>query len=200
MLFASCAFAIPTVFNAQTSLPDSSNSAVSRATSLMLLIAYVGLLVYHLLTHKSKQITWLPDPAAALDEQASSSRLQLWVSVPAYIGLTILLYFVTDNIVASIQQLTTGNTTIFFGYIIFPILNCDLAAIEQGERSMDLMFAVTVGKSVQTGLLVAPVLVTVGWAMGFDDIALSFDLSLIVALFMSLILLMQLGLLSPLTW
>lgn len=200
LAFATCGFLIPTVFDLQTNLPDVALSAMSRAASVMLIVAYAGHLFYQLFTHKDEHDPDHPNPVTLLDEQGTSNRLRLWISVPTFIGLTILIYFVTDEIVASIQRLGPADTQMSFAYIVFPILNCDLAAIEQAHRSMDLMLAVTLGKSVQTGLFVAPALVIVGWGMGFDDMNLSFDLSFIATLFISVILLMQLTTGRNFTW
>lgn len=106
----------------------------------------------------------------------------------------------TDNIVANIQVLESGRYKTAFGFIVFPIINCDLAAIEQAESSMDLMLAFTVGKSVQSALLVTPVLLIVAWGLGMDDLNLGFDLSEACSLFLSVFLLMRLTCSSTFTW
>lgn len=101
-----------------------------------------------------------------------------------FIGLTTLLYFALDNVVASLSVLEQDKYETAFAFILFAMVNCDLAAIEQAERSTDMMLTFTVGKSIQSALFVTPLVVIVGWGMGMNDLILGFDISEIGLLYL----------------
>lgn len=52
LALAIAAIIIPTVFDKQTTLPDSSTAALSRGTSVILLVVYAGYLYFQLKTHQ----------------------------------------------------------------------------------------------------------------------------------------------------
>lgn len=117
-----------------------------------------------------------------------------------FAGATVLLYFTVDNIVASIQTLETDHNEFFSGIVLFPVLNCDFAAMEQTDRSMSLMLTYTVGKSVQSAIFIAPMLVIVGWGLGIDALNLSFDLDVVAMIFMAVFLITRLTAVPSWTW
>lgn len=104
----------------------------------------------------------------------------------------VLLYFCIDATVNSISALTeqTSLTDTFVGLILLPIPNCDFAPIslavdDQLEQTMNN----TVGRSIQTALLVEPAVVLLAWGLSIPDVTLAFDGFEVVSLFTTILLL-----------
>ncbi|KUI52829.1 Vacuolar calcium ion transporter [Cytospora mali] len=178
LLLAIGAFIIPTVFDRSAGLPTASTAAISRAVSILLMLTYGAYLYFQLLLVSG------------------------WVASAIFITTTVLLYFCVDFVVGSLQGIEDPELRfgMFTGFILIPVLNCDVAAIEQAGRSMDLMLIFTIGKCVQSALLVAPLLVVIAWGLGSDDLNLSFDLWMIADLFMSVLFLNTLSALRSFNW
>lgn len=111
-----------------------------------------------------------------------------WAAV--FVGSTAVLYFTIDNLAAGVQSFAQADGfASISGLILVPVLNCDLAAIDRTRDSMDSVITSTIGKSMQSALLIAPLLVIVGWGVGADDMNLSFDVFQITCLFLTIFLL-----------
>lgn len=232
---------IPTVFSAQTSLSDVPVASISRAASVVLILAYGAYIIFQFWSHQDLFETWTPInrqlPKSERDGfttvvpmrhlasdcvleaglrrlgestrgvpklakgKASSKQFELGGWAALFAGSTVLLYFTVDNMVASIDAIAKpGDFGMMIGFILVPLLNCDLAAVEQTERSMDLVLTFTVGKSIQSALFNTPLLVIIGWGMGKEEINLSFDFLQIVMLFLTVMHLSRLATASSFTW
>lgn len=74
----------------------------------------------------------------------------------------------------------------FIGIVILPLLSNDIGPIKAAwENRMDQCIASTVGKCVQTALLVIPVIIFVAWGMGQGELSLYFDSFEVASLFAS---------------
>jgi Ca2+:H+ antiporter len=108
------------------------------------------------------------------------------VNVPVAFSLlsvvTILLYFTAENLVDSLEAMTTANpNTIskeFLSLIILPILSNaaehSTAVMVAFKGKFDLVLGVAVGSCIQISLFVIPLLVLVAWGMG-KPLSLLFD-------------------------
>lgn len=205
-------FVAPTVFDIETTLPTSSTAAISRGTSVLLMIAYGAYLFFLLSTHKKlfeldpsvKQHCTRTRDASVLEagelesnsapqrQGSEAGELSFWTASVMFVTTTALVYFCVDFVVDSVLELEGPNDVPslgFSGYILIPILNCDVAAVEQVERSMDMVLTFTFDKSLQLALFVYPFLILVAWAMGLDAANLSFDMVAVTTLFTSVYLL-----------
>lgn len=213
----------PTVFDLETTLPTSSTAGLSRATAILLMIAYGGYLLFQLSTHKTffeSDQSFKPCPnqrgnSRALEDGrlenwstpeehgSETGRLSIWTALFMFITTTALLYFCVDFVVNSVLELREVHdfpSLAFSGYILIPILNCDLGAIEQVELSMDSVLTFTFDKSLQLALFFSPFLVMVAWGAGFDEASLSFDILAVTTLFMSVYLVNALSALGEFNW
>lgn len=174
-------FIIPTVFDIETVLPTSQTAAISRAVSVLLMGGYLYL---QLSTHRDR----FNHLTSERNKKADELQISIRVASAAFVAATVLLYFSVDFVVDSLQDLGAGvrGSWAFTGVVLIPVLNCDVAAVEQAGRSMDLMLMFTVGKCTQSALLVAPLLVLVVWGLGADGVNLSFDIWLVVVQSVSL--------------
>ncbi|KUI73209.1 Vacuolar calcium ion transporter [Cytospora mali] len=126
------------------------------------------------------------------DEEYGDPTLHLGVALAVFLATTVLLYFCVDYVVNSIDTLTTksGLSTTFVGVILLPILNCDFTPVisaicDEMNATMDY----TVGKSIQTALLVTPLTVLLAWCLGIEGVTLVFDGFEVVSLFATVLLL-----------
>lgn len=213
----------PTVFDLETNLPTASTAGLSRGTSVLLMIAYGGYLFFQLSTHKTfferdqlfKQRPTQRDndhivEAVALENCLApeghvreTGELSIWTAFFMFVATTALLYFCVDYVVNSVLELREihdAPSLGFSGYILIPILNCDLAAVEQVEWSMDSVLTFTFDKSLQLALFFSPFLVMVAWGAGFDDASLSFDILAVTTLFTSVYLVNTLSASGDFNW
>lgn len=201
----------PTVFDLETTLPTASTASLSRGTSVLLMIAYGGYLFFQLSTHKTLfnydrsfqqystrrgnahvvEDATLENSFAPERQMGEAGELSIWTAFFMFVATTALLYFCVDYVVNSVLELREIHDFPglgFSGYILIPILNCDLAAIEQVEWSMDSVLMFTFDKSLQLALFFSPFLVMVAWGAGHDDASLSFDIVAVTTLFTSVYL------------
>ncbi|KAK5994765.1 Vacuolar calcium ion transporter [Cladobotryum mycophilum] len=126
------------------------------------------------------------------EEGHPESKLHFLVAIITLVASTVLLYFCIDYVVNSIDALTsqTNISPTFISLILFPIPNCDFTAIKSAvEDKLDDAMNCTIGKCLQTALLVTPATVLIAWGVGVDDVTLVFDGFEVVSLFASILLL-----------
>jgi Ca2+:H+ antiporter len=119
-------------------------------------------------------------------------ELNFWVALFTFSTTTVLLYFCVDYVINSIDTLTsnTGLSPTFVGLILLPILNCDFTPIISAvSDDMNATMDYTVGRSIQTALLVTPFTVLLAWWLGIEGVTLVFDGFEVVSLFATVLLL-----------
>lgn len=99
--------------------------------------------------------------------------------------ITFNTAFATKSLDGLFQE--TGISRTFVGIVILILLNNDVTVLVPASRNnMDQVLALTIGKCVQTFLLVIPFVVLLAWIMG-RDMNLNFDQFEVVALFGSVL-------------
>ncbi|KAK2600830.1 hypothetical protein N8I77_010337 [Diaporthe amygdali] len=133
--------------------------------------------------------------SAAVDdehEEIHGPQLDLPVAAVLFTASIVLLYFCIDATVNSISALTeqTSLTDTFVGLILLPIPNCDFAPISLAvDDQLEQTMKYTVGRSIQTALLVEPAVVLLAWGLRIPDVTLAFDGFEVVSLFTTILLL-----------
>lgn len=144
-----------------------------------------------------------PRPVSTQSEAATPKRdrddnlvlgpqLDLPVAAALFATSIVLLYFCIDATVNSISALTeqTSLTDTFVGLILLPIPNCDFAPISLAvDDQLEQTMKYTVGRSIQTALLVEPAVVLLAWGLSIPDVTLAFDGFEVVSLFTTILLL-----------
>lgn len=106
---------------------------------------------------------------------------------------TALLGFSTTFVCDSIDNLSQsgfGQSRVFTGLILLPIVGCNPHAITLARRDQMLQsFAISISGSAQLLLLVLPFTVLIGWMLGNPNMTLAFDGFQIACLFVSIIIL-----------
>ncbi|KKY37611.1 putative calcium proton exchanger [Diaporthe ampelina] len=126
------------------------------------------------------------------DNQILGPQLDLPVAAALFAASIVLLYFCIDATVDSISALTeqTSLTDTFVGLILLPIPNCDFAPISLAvDDQLEQTMKYTVGRSIQTALLVEPAVVLLAWGLRIPDVTLAFDGFEVVSLFTTILLL-----------
>ncbi|UNI15600.1 hypothetical protein JDV02_002121 [Purpureocillium takamizusanense] len=125
-------------------------------------------------------------------EDREGPQLRCSVAVIIVAMTTTLLYFHIDFTVKSIDALTTDAhlSKTFVGLILLPLSSCDYVPMALAmQDKLGHTVTSTVGKSIQTALLVTPMIVLLAWCLGVDQVTLVFDGFEVVSLFATVLLL-----------
>jgi Ca2+:H+ antiporter len=119
-------------------------------------------------------------------------HLRFDVAVFVFVVTIVLLFFCIDGMVNSVSALMKNKalSETFVGMILLPIPNCDFAPISLAvDDSLEQTMKYTVGRSIQTALLVEPMVVLIAWWINVSDVTLAFDGFEVVSLFTTILLL-----------
>ncbi|MBB6671137.1 calcium/proton exchanger [Cohnella nanjingensis] len=168
MLLGVIALFIPAVFVKSEHLSQGDTMTLSVTVAAVLIIAYIGWLVYSMVTHKSL----LEDHA---DTQADHGETAAWSKGQSILFLviaTVMVAFVSEWLVGTLHTFTDqyGMSELFVGAFIVAIVG------NAAEHSAAVMLAlknkigaaveIAVGSSLQIALFVAPVLIFVSLMFG----------------------------------
>lgn len=138
---------------------------LSEAVAVVLLITYALSLLFSLKTH-SRLFAGDPHPMEARPWAVPKAVIVLAV---ATVGVAIE----SEILVHAVEGLTAGSTFIsqtFLGLIVIPIIGNAAehatAVVVARKGKMDLALNIALGSSTQVALLIAPILVFIGAAMG----------------------------------
>jgi Ca2+:H+ antiporter len=112
------------------------------------------------------------------------------VAIGALLGSTLLVAAMSEVLVGSIEHVTRswGLPELFIGVILVPMVGNaaeHLTAVTVAMKNkMDLSLGIAIGSTTQIALLIAPMLVLAGWAIG-KPLTLSFDVFELVAVVMA---------------
>jgi Ca2+:H+ antiporter len=160
----------------------------SYAASILLLIYYVLMLFFSMKTHK-----YIYSEEVHETTEKSEGQVNLALSIGILLISTIVLVFVSDILVESIEKTisTLGLTSLFTGVILIPLFGGIVEYITcvtfATNNKMELAVGVAIGSSLQIALFVAPALVLIGWAIG-QPMNLNFNPFELVAVAMAVII------------
>ena len=128
------------------------------------------------------------------DEEHEDPQLHFWVALGTLTFSTVIIALCAEFMVDGIDSVTKsgGLSQEFVGLILLPIVGNAAehatAVTVAIKDKMDLAIGVAVGSSMQVALFLIPVVVIIGWGMGFDEMNLSFDLFQVAVLFVAVLL------------
>ncbi|KAK4146749.1 Sodium/calcium exchanger protein-domain-containing protein [Dichotomopilus funicola] len=128
------------------------------------------------------------------EEEGEEPQLHFTVAVATLTISTVIIAFCAEFMVDGISAVTEGGNVSkeFVGLILLPLVGNAAehatAVTVAIKDKMDLAIGVAVGSSMQVALFIIPLLVIIGWGMGLDDMALSFDPFQVAVLFVSVLL------------
>lgn len=153
---------------------------LSHWVAIVLLVIYGLGLYFSLGTHSH-----LYD-GSSHGEGVEEPKLSMPKAVALLLGATALVAIESEFLVGSIEAVTHqwGLSELFIGVILIPLIGNaaeHMTAVTVAMKNkMDLSLGIAVGSSLQIALLIAPILVLAGWAMG-QPLTLHFNLFEVVA-------------------
>jgi Ca2+:H+ antiporter len=146
----------------------------STVAAILLLVFYLLMLLFSMKTHKHiyELNTTQLDEEEQKEINSHEHQVVLWKQIAILLTCTIVLVFVSDVLVASLEKaiITLGFTSLFTGVILIPLFGGAVeyitAATFAMKNKMDLAMAVAIGSSLQIAMFVAPILVLAGQLMG----------------------------------
>ncbi len=172
LVISAIGLVIPALFHGLHPDPASDPTRkVSVGVAVMLMIGYVLSLVYSMVTHKDVFNEARTESDAA-PEPAHAAAWSVKKSVGVLLASAAFVGWLSEILVSSTQAAIrdTGLSEIFVGLIIVPIIGNaaehSSAVLMAMKNRMDLAVNIAVGSSAQVALLIAPLLVFVGLAIG----------------------------------
>ena len=144
---------------------------LSLAVSVVLILLYIGNLIYTLVTH---------DDIFSTNEQGNSGQQTEETSEPWSLVKSLAVLIVATAVTAVEAELVSnaleatagaiGVTTFFLGVVVLAVIGNAaeyITALHFARKgNMDLVMSITVGSTVQVALVVAPVLVLASYLIG----------------------------------
>uniref|UniRef100_A0A7I4A1K2 Vacuolar cation/proton exchanger n=1 Tax=Physcomitrium patens TaxID=3218 RepID=A0A7I4A1K2_PHYPA len=169
-----------------------SELALSRFSSIIMLVAYIAYLYFQLKTHRE-----LYDSEEDSDEYDGASDddevlLGFWTSIGWLTILTIFISLLSEYLVDAIEGASNlWNVPIaFISVIILPIVGNAAehasAVMFALKDKMDISLGVAIGSSTQISMFVIPFCVVIGWSMG-THMDLNFELFETATLFITVL-------------
>ncbi|KAG5042377.1 hypothetical protein JHK87_006292 [Glycine soja] len=147
-----------------------SSLQLSRAASIVMVIAYCAYLVFQLWTHRQ-----LFEAQNEDDEEGGSDSeavIGFWSGFTWLVGMTVTIALLSEYVVQTIEDASDswGLSVSFLSIILLPIFGNateHAAAIIFGfKNKLDISLGVSLGSSTQISMFVVPLCVIVAWIMG----------------------------------
>ncbi|KAE8321138.1 Sodium/calcium exchanger protein-domain-containing protein [Aspergillus sergii] len=172
-----------------------STLVISRATAVILLVAFLMYLVYNLHSHHS-----IFDEVLELDEHKDEDREEelkraKLTLVECFVAISVSIACVCMSAVFLVQEIEhivheRGVSDNFMGLILVPLVEKaaeHLTAIDEAwDNQINFALFHCLGPSIQTALLNAPLAVLVGWGLD-KDMGLNFEIFMIVLVVLSIL-------------
>ncbi|KAK4606100.1 hypothetical protein RGQ29_000392 [Quercus rubra] len=141
---------------------------LSRASSIVMLIAYVAYIFFQLKTHRE-----LFDSQED-DEEDEKAVIGFWGAFTWLVGMTLIIAVLSEYVVGTIEAASDswGISVSFISIILLPIVGN--AAEHAGsiifafKNKLDISLGVALGSASQISMFVVPLSVVVAWTMGID--------------------------------
>lgn len=178
-----------TVISTSQVVSSSAIGHLSITVAIILILVYAMTLLFSLKTH-----SYLYDVGVAeLEGEVTSDRSpegehkpNLWLWLGVLLVATIGVAFESEIFVGAVEEATAGLglTPLFTGVILLPLVGGAAeyvsAVTVAMKNNMDLSVSIAMGSSLLVALLVAPILVLIGQAIG-QPMDLNFNLFEVVA-------------------
>ncbi|XVE79407.1 hypothetical protein DITRI_Ditri14bG0056100 [Diplodiscus trichospermus] len=151
--------AAPGVFVADSTL------LLSRASSIVMLVAYMGYIFFQLKTHR--QIFESQEE----DEDEEKAVIGFWSGFSWLAGMTLIIALLSEYVVGTIEAASEswGISISFISIILIPIVGNAAehagAIIFAFKNKLDISLGVALGSATQISMFAVPLCVVVGWIM-----------------------------------
>lgn len=183
MTLAVVAIVLPaTVISTSNVVESASISRLSTTVAIVLIAVYLLTLLFSLKTHSYLYEVGVVE----LESEGHTEKPNLWLWIGVLLLATLGVAFESEIFVGAVEEATAGLglTPLFTGVILLPLVGGAAeyvtAVTVALKNNMDLSVSVAMGSSLLVALLVAPLLVLVGQAIG-QPMDLNFNLFEVVA-------------------
>ncbi|XP_024190791.1 vacuolar cation/proton exchanger 3 isoform X2 [Rosa chinensis] len=145
---------------------------LSRASSIIMLIAYAAYIVFQLWTHRELFEAQESDDDDAAEEEAAV--IGFWSGFVWLVGMTGVIALLSEYIVGTIEEASDswGLSVSFISIILLPIVGNAAehagAVIFAFKNKLDITLGVALGSATQIAMFVVPFCVIVAWIMGIN--------------------------------
>jgi Ca2+:H+ antiporter len=160
---------------------------LSLTVAVVLIVVYLLTLVFSLKTH-----SYLYEVSVVELEEENHEQPNLWLWLGVLLVSTLAVAYESEMFVGVVEEATKGLglTPLFTGIILLPLVGGAAEYVTAVgvamKNNMDLSVSVAMGSSLLVALLMAPLLVLVGYAIG-QPMNLSFNLFEVVAVAIAVI-------------
>jgi Ca2+:H+ antiporter len=160
---------------------------LSLTVAVVLIVVYLLTLVFSLKTH-----SYLYEVSMVELEEENHEKPNLWLWLGVLLVSTLAVAYESEMFVGVVEEATKGLglTPLFTGIILLPLVGGAAEYVTAVgvamKNNMDLSVSVAMGSSLLVALLMAPLLVLVGYAIG-QPMNLSFNLFEVVAVAIAVI-------------
>ncbi|KAF8042165.1 hypothetical protein BT93_A0701 [Corymbia citriodora subsp. variegata] len=146
--------------------------SLSRASSVVMLLAYVVYIFFQLVTHR--QLFEAQESEEEDDNTASGEEavIGFWSAFVWLVGMTLVIALLSEYVVATIESASAswGLSVSFLSIILLPIVGNAAehagAIIFAFKNKLDISLGVALGSATQIAMFVVPLCVVVAWIMG----------------------------------
>ncbi|KDP24456.1 hypothetical protein JCGZ_25020 [Jatropha curcas] len=162
-------FRIAGASTAITALPT---LQLSRASSIVMLLAYVAYIFFQLVTHR--QLFEAPQESEDGDDDVPEEVpvIGFWSGIIWLVGMTAVIALLSEYVVGTIEDASDswGLSVSFISIILLPIVGNAAehagAIIFAFKNKLDISLGVALGSATQISMFVVPLCVIVAWIMG----------------------------------
>ncbi|KAG4185810.1 hypothetical protein ERO13_A08G002300v2 [Gossypium hirsutum] len=140
---------------------------LSRASSVVMLVAYIGYIVFQLKTHREI----FDSQEEVEDEDEEKAVIGFWSGFSWLVGMTLIIALLSEYVVGTIEAAseTWGISISFISIILIPIVGNAAehagAIIFAFKNKLDISLGVALGSATQISMFAVPLCVVVGWIM-----------------------------------
>ncbi|KAI9085125.1 hypothetical protein K1719_032941 [Acacia pycnantha] len=173
LLLALLCHMLPMLFRyatSSTALAADPSLQLSRASSIVMLIAYFAYLVFQLWTHR--QLFEAQDEDDNDDSVSEQAVIGFWSGFSWLAGMTVFIALLSEYVVETIEDASDswGLSVSFLSIILLPIVGNAAehagAIIFAFKNNLDISLGVALGSATQISLFVVPLCVIISWIMG----------------------------------
>ncbi|KAI4353345.1 hypothetical protein L6164_002303 [Bauhinia variegata] len=175
LLLALLCHLLPMLFryaSASASLPSDATLPLSRAGSIVMLLAYFAYLVFQLWTHR--QLFENEDEDNDDDSVQETAVIGFWSGFAWLLGMTAIIALLSEYVVQTIEDASDswGLSVSFLSIILLPIVGNAAehagAIIFAFKNKLDISLGVALGSATQISMFAVPLCVVIAWGMGIN--------------------------------
>ncbi|CAN1846409.1 Vacuolar cation/proton exchanger 1 [Linum perenne] len=158
----------------QGAVTSSSTLQLSRVSSIFMLVAYAGYIIFQLKTHRQLFESQQEDGELEEEEEEDGAVIGFWSAFIWLVGMTVFIALLSEYVVGTIESASDswGISITFISIILLPIVGN--AAEHAGsiifafKNKLDISLGVALGSATQISMFVVPFCVLVAWIMHVD--------------------------------